>query len=53
MMGGPSIPSSVTDTITVKLVLSKSNTVVDLIGKEKLPTALAVLALKLIGLDPV
>jgi hypothetical protein len=54
VMGGPSIPSSVTDTITVKLeVLSKSNTVVDLIGNEKLPTALAVLALKLIGLDPV
>jgi hypothetical protein len=33
----------------VKLeVLSKSNTVVDLMGKEKLPT----LASKLIGLDP-
>jgi hypothetical protein len=54
VMGGPSIPSSVTDTITVKLeVLSKSNIVVDLMGKEKLPTVLSVLASKLIGFDPV
>jgi hypothetical protein len=53
VIGGPSIPSSVTDTSTVKLeVLSKSNTVVDLMGKEKLPTVLSVLASKLIGFDP-